>query len=148
MKTTQTFGVRFIAIRKKSNAAEAFIVARITMSKKVMDISLKKTISISLWDSKRECILCRTTEAKQFNKYIDNTRYRLMECYQQLLLEHKVITPHALKELYLGETKVENTLLGLIAYHNTHMKQVLTWGHIKKLFHYRKVCTAFSKRKI
>ena len=115
MKTTQTFCVRFIAIWKKGNTEEAFIVARITISKKVMDISLKKTISVALWDSKRECIISRTPEAKQINKFIDDTRYRLMKCYQQLLLEHKVVSPHAIKGLYLGETKVENTLLGLIS---------------------------------
>ena len=114
MKTTHTFCVRFIAIRKKGNAEEAFIVARITISKKLMDISFKKTISVALWDSKRECIISRTPEVKQINKFIDDTRYRLMKCYQQLLLEHKVVSP-AIRELYRGETKVENTLLGLIS---------------------------------
>jgi site-specific recombinase XerD len=147
MKTTQTFCVRFIAIRKKGNAEEAFIVARITISKKVMDISLKKTISVALWDSKRECIISRTPEAKQINKFIDDTRYRLMECYQQLLLEHKVVSPHAIKELYLGETKVENTLLGLINYHNTNMKQVLAWGTMKNYITTEKYVRLFLKQK-
>lgn len=147
MKTTQTFCVRFIAIRKKGNSEKAFIVARITISKKVMDISLKKTISIALWDSKRECIISRTPEAKQINKFIDDTRYRLMECYQQLLLEHKVVSPHAIKELYLGETKVENTLLGLINYHNTNMKQVLAWGTLKNYITTEKYVRLFLKQK-
>ena len=147
MKTTQTFCVRFIAIRKKSNIEEAFIVARITISKKVMDISLKKTISIALWDSRRECIVSRTPEAKQINKFIDDTRYRLMECYQQLLLEHRVVSPHAIKELYLGETKIENTLLGLISYHNTNMKQVLAWGTSKNYITTEKYVRLFLKQK-
>ncbi len=34
MKTTQTFGVRIIARHKKNNLNEAFIYARITVSKK------------------------------------------------------------------------------------------------------------------
>ena len=38
-----------------------------------MDISLKKTISVALWDSKRECIISRTPEVKQINKFIDDT---------------------------------------------------------------------------
>ena len=125
MKTTQTFAVRMIALPKKSNLNEAFIFARITISKKVIDISLKRTTLCSLWDSKRECINSKTPEAKQINKFIDDTRYRLMECYQQLLLEHKVISPQAIKTLYLGDTKVDNTLLGLIDYHNNNMKTVL-----------------------
>ena len=147
MKTTQTFGVRFIALPKKSNLEEAFIYARITMSKKVMDISLKKTTLCSLWDSKKECIVSRTPQAKQINKFIDDTRYRLMECYQQLLLEHKIITPLAIKELYLGETKVENTLLGLISYHNTNMKKVLAWGTLKNYITTEKYVRLFLKQK-
>ena len=147
MKTTQTFGVRFIALPKKSKPEEASIYVRITISKKVMDISLKRTISCSLWDSKREFIVSRTPEAKQTNKFIYDTRYRLMECYQQLLLEHKVVTPHAIKELYLGETKVENTLLGLINYHNTNMKQVLAWGTLKNYFTTERYIQLFLKQK-
>ena len=65
MKTTQTFGVRFIALPKKSNPEEAFIYARVTLSKKVMDISLKRTIACSLWDSKREGVISRTPEANK-----------------------------------------------------------------------------------
>jgi site-specific recombinase XerD len=147
MKTTQTFGVRFIAIPKKSNVNDAFIIARITISKKVMDISLKKTIPYAVWDSKRESTVSRTPAAKQINKFIDDTRYRLMECYQQLLLEHKVITPHAIKTLYLGETKIENTLLGLINYHNTNMKQVLAWGTLKNYFTTERYVQLFLQQK-
>lgn len=147
MKTTQTFSLRFIALPKRGNPSEALIYARITISKKVMDISLKRTISYSLWDSKRECLLSRIPEAKQTNKFIEDTRYRLMECYQQLLLEHKVITPHAMKTLYLGETEVENTLLGLIGYHNTNMKQVLAWGTLKNYFTTERYVQLFLKQK-
>jgi integrase/recombinase XerD len=89
MKTTQTFGIRFIALSKRSNLNEALIYARITVSKKIIDISLKQTVPYPLWDSKKECISNKTAEAKQINKFIDDTRYRLMECYQQLLLEHR-----------------------------------------------------------
>lgn len=147
MKTTQTFAVRMIALPKKSNLNEAFIFARITISKKVIDISLKRTTLCSLWDSKRECINSKTPEAKQINKFIDDTRYRLMECYQQLLLEHKVISPQAIKTLYLGDTKVDNTLLGLIDYHNNNMKTVLSWGTLKNYYTTRKYVYLFLLKK-
>ena len=52
--------------------------------------------------------------------------------------EHKVISPHAIKTLYLGETKIDNTLLGLIDYHNNNMKTVLSWGTLKNYFTTRK----------
>ena len=100
-----------------------------------------------MWDPKKECVTSRTPEAKQVNKFIDDTRYRLMECYQQLLLEHKVISPHAIKTLYLGETKVDNTLLGLIDHHNTNMKTILSWGTLKNYYTTRKYVQLFLKYK-
>src|SRR4051794_37177563 len=75
------------------------------------------------------------------------SRFRLMECYQQLLLEHKVISPHAIKTLYLGETKTDNTLLSLIDYHNTNMKTILSWGTLKNYFTTRKYVHLFLVRK-
>ena len=147
MKTTQTFGVRFIALPKVNDPHNAYIYARITVSKKVIDISLKRTVLCSLWDSKKECIASKTSEAKQVNKFIDDTRYRLMECYQQLLLEHKIISPHAIKTLYLGETKADNTLLGLIDYHNSNMKTILSWGTLKNYHTTRKYVQVFLTQK-
>lgn len=147
MKTTQTFAVRFIALPKISDLPNAHIYARVTVSKKVIDISLKRTVLSSLWDSKKECLSSKTVEAKQINKFIDDTRYRLMECYQQLLLEHKVISPHAIKTLYLGETKADNTLLGLIDYHNANMKTILCWSTLKNYFTTRKYVHLFLKHK-
>jgi len=73
MKTTQTFAVRFIALPKLSEPLNAYIYARVTVSKKVMDISLKRTVLCSLWDSKKECLSSKTVEAKQLNKFIDDT---------------------------------------------------------------------------
>ena len=65
MKTTQTFGVRFIALPKKSRPDDAFIYVRITVSKKVIDISLKKNSSVffmgfktGIWLSYMQCGKC------------------------------------------------------------------------------------------
>ena len=107
MKTTQTFSIQFIARIKKSCMEEAFIYARITVCKKAIEISLKQTILYSFWDRKRELLDSKAENAKKINKYIENARYRLMECYQQLLLEHEVITPEKIKSNFLGETKVK-----------------------------------------
>lgn len=57
-----------------------------------------------------------------------------MECYQQLLLEHEVITVDKIKSNFLGETKIENTLIGLIDYHNKNMKESLTPGTLKNYY--------------
>ncbi len=98
----------------KKQSKEASIYARITISKHVLDLSIKRTVDVLQWDAKKESVIGKIPEVKQINKFIDDTRYRLMECYQQLLLEHKVISPHSIKSLFLGETKKDNTLCALI----------------------------------
>ncbi|MGI8951852.1 MAG: site-specific integrase [Chitinophagaceae bacterium] len=147
MKTTQTFSVRFIALAKKSNPEEATIYARITISKSVLDLSMKRTVNVLQWDSKKESVIGKSPEVKQINKFIDDTRYRLMECYQQLLLEHKLISPHSIKSLFLGETKTDNTLCELIDYHNTNMQKILSHGTLKNYYTTKKYVKKFLAQK-
>ncbi|MGI8952917.1 MAG: site-specific integrase [Chitinophagaceae bacterium] len=147
MKTTQTFNVHYVALIKKSNRKMVTIYARITISKQVLDISLRKNILYSQWDSKKESVAGKSPEAKQINKFVDDTRYRLMECYQQLLLEHKVISPHSIKSLFLGETKTDNKLCALIHYHNTNMKNVLSYGTLKNYYTTEKYIKKFLAQK-
>ncbi len=51
MKSTNTFGVRFVA-RIGSSTGEYRIYARITVNKKRLEISLRKTVASSNWDHK------------------------------------------------------------------------------------------------
>ncbi len=147
MKTTQTFSVQFIARTKKLNPEQALIYARITVCRKAVEISLKRNILYAEWNRKAECVSNKTLTAKQINKHIDNCRYRLMECYQQLLIEHKVISAEKIKSLFLGETESENTLLGLILFHNKNMQGVLTHGTLKNYYTTEKYLKIFLQEK-
>ncbi|SRR6266540_2209316 len=112
MKITNTFSVQFVIRTKKSNAAIAIIYARINANKKRLEISLKRDTESSLWDTAGECIKGNKPEAKQLNKFIADVRFKLMDCYHQLQMQNKVITAEAIKRLFHGETRLENTLCG------------------------------------
>ena len=99
---------------------------RINVNKKRLEISLKKTIDPGLWDNAAECIKGNKPEAKQLNKYISDGRFKLLDCYRQLQRQNKIITADAIKNLFVGETKVENTLCGLMQYHSVTIKTVRT----------------------
>jgi hypothetical protein len=85
--------------------------------------------------------------AKEINKYIEEVRFKLMECHKQLQLENKVLNVVAIKSLFLGEEKKENTLGVLMEYHNMNMKSILQPGTLKKLSHYRKIYKMFLRHK-
>ena len=93
------------------------------VNKKRLEISLKKIIDPGLWYNAAECIKGKKLEAKQLNKYISDGRFKLLDCYRQLQRQNKIITAEAIKNLFPGEPKVENTLCGLMQYHSAHIRR-------------------------
>jgi integrase/recombinase XerD len=134
MKTTNTFGVRFITRTAKDDGNEALIYVRITVNKKRHEISLKRTVDLLYWDKKEGCVKGNKELARRLNPYIEEVRYKLMDCYRQLQLQNKVITSTAVKSLFLGDEKKETTLCMLIEYHNVNMKSVLEYGTLKNYY--------------
>ena len=146
MKTTSTFGIQFIIRPKKNEPEKAIIYVRINVNSKRLEISLKRTIDATLWYYPGECVKGTSIEVKQLNKFIEETRYNIRECYQELRLQRKIITAEAVKNLFLGETKSENTLCSLIDYHNTNMRDVLAHGTLKNYFTTKKYVDLFLKK--
>ncbi|HUS01159.1 MAG TPA: site-specific integrase, partial [Chitinophagaceae bacterium] len=147
MKTTNTFGVQFITRTKKNDLKKSQIYARITVNGKRLEIAQKRTIETNSWDSAAECVTGNAPEVKQINKFIEETRYKIRECYQELRMESKLITAEAVKNLFLGEEKSENTLCSLMDYHNENMKGVLAWGTLKNYFTTKKYVLLFLKKR-
>ena len=146
MKTTNTFGVQFIIRIKKTDPTQALIYARITVNSKRLEISLKRIIDPLTWLYSAESVKGTSTEVRQLNKFIEETRYKLRECYQELRMQRKLITAEAVKNLFLGEEKSENTLCSLMDYHNENMNGVLAWGTLKNYFTTKKYVLLFLKK--
>jgi integrase/recombinase XerD len=146
MKTTNTFSVQFVIRMKKNDSSNAIIYARINVNKKRLEISLKKEIQSLLWDNAAECLKGSKPEVKQLNKYISDVRFKLTDCYHELQMQNKIITADAIKSLFLGETKMENTLCGLMQYHNENMKTVLAYGTLKNYYTTHKYVRLFLEK--
>jgi integrase/recombinase XerD len=110
MKTTHTFGVQFIVRKNKAKNGLLPVYARITVSSRRAEISLKQAISQDEWNPVKEKARGTRPEVRQFNKYLSDVRTRLHECYQELLLQKKTITVEAVKNMFLGEDIKEHTL--------------------------------------
>lgn len=147
MRTTNTFGIQFIVRKYKHDADNALIYARITVNAKRIEISLKRTVNPLLWTHSSECVKGTSIEVKQLNKFIEESRYKIRECYQALQMQNKLISTEAIKDLFLGETKSENTLCSLIEYHNTNMKGVLAQGTLKNYYTTKKYVDLFLRKR-
>lgn len=147
MKSANTFAVHFIARPLKAHPQEALIYVRITVSKKRLEISLKKRIPVECWDVKAGCIKGNKRLSQELNPYLQDVRYQLTDCVRQLHLEKKKVSPQSIKSLFLGEGDGGATLCSLMTYHNTNMRTVLAPGTLKNYFTTERYVKLFLERK-
>jgi site-specific recombinase XerD len=147
--TTHRFSILFWLDKRrlKSPTDPAPIFVRITIDGKRADISTKRNIVPNLWNSEKGLVKGQTNDARSINHYIEQIRTQLFEIYREMLAKHQLVTTEAIKNKYLGIDEKQHTLLGLVAYHNTEMKNTLEPGTLKNYFTTEKYLKRFLKEK-
>lgn len=146
MKTSNTFSVLFWLKQANAKNGKASLYARITVNGKRAELSLKRKLSISDWDSNKSRLKVLSDEAKMVNNYMKQVNSRLFESYQKLTLENKLVTSSIIKASFLGEAENQYALSDIIDYHNEHMKSTLRWGTQKNYFTTHKYIFLFLKQ--
>ena len=82
-----TFSVLFFTRKLNRNKTELSIYAPITVDGKRAEISLKRSISVTYWDTRFKRVNSRTAEGKALNVYLDQVYPDLLECHKQLIGE-------------------------------------------------------------
>lgn len=65
------------------------IYARITVNKMRIEIALHKSVDPAYGDMRAGCACNNRDVMRQLNPYIEEVRFKLMECYRELQLAHK-----------------------------------------------------------
>lgn len=131
MESTKTFSVRFILRYTIPNSSEALIYARISYDKKRSEVSVDRIINPNNWNAQRQCAVGSKDLMTRVNPYLDEVKYKLSECFYKLKAQNGYITAEAIKRLYTGEDKINQSLLSLLEYHSLNSKGVLKWGTLK-----------------
>lgn len=147
MKTTNTntFGVIFYLKKYKINNGIAPIYARITVDGKRVDVSVKRSIEEKNWNGDKGMAKGNREEIRSLNTYLEQVRANIVACYQELVLQKKLITAELVKNNFLGNDNKEYTLSKVIEYHNTNMEHTLTWGTMKNYYTTQKYIQMFLK---
>lgn len=152
MRTSNTFAVHFWLNAAKQNKGKIPLYARVTVNGKRAEISLKRSISltysVTCWDSNSSRLSSRAPDAKIINSFLDRIHADLLECYQQLISECKLITAQAVKARFIGQDVQHKTLMELIDYHNLHMLSVLKPGTMKNYYTTERYIKAFLENKL
>ncbi len=148
MRTRSTFSLLFWVNTSRLKNNQVPVYARVTVNGKRVNISLKRKVILSEWDSAKGKLKGNKQETKLFNRFLEQVRSQIYSAYEQLLSENKLITAQAIKARYLGEDEQHRSLLELFEYHNTTMSKNLhkdTMRHYKTTQSYLK---SFLSKKI
>ncbi|MDN3593431.1 site-specific integrase [Zunongwangia endophytica] len=134
MKNAVSFGVIFTPKFSKTKNGTAPLYARITVNGERTELSLKRRITLSLWNEKRSRLKGYSEESLQVNKSLDRIFNKIYESFRQLQEENKHISAKSIKARYLGLDESYKTLVELLTYHNTKMTSVLKPGTMKNYY--------------
>ena len=143
MRTTATFSILFWADFSRAKNNQASIYVRITVNGKRATISLKRKVPVSDWDAHKGCSRGTNQNTRMLNNYLEEVNSGIFMCYQELKLEHKLITSQAIKSRYLGEDEQNHSVIDIIKYHKEDMEGKLKWGTQKNYYTTQKYISKF-----
>ena len=123
---TNTFSLLFYIRTTKIKAdSTAPIYVRITINGKRAELSAKRSIDPSKWNTKKGRSKGTNEQSKSLNKYLDTIQAKIYDKQQELLQKNKSITANTLKNAYLGLSTEKKTILEVFNYHNTKINQLI-----------------------
>lgn len=149
MKSQNTFAILFWVSSTRIKNGQVSVYVRITVNGKRVNISLKRKVTLSEWNSSKGRARGTKQESRLLNRYLDQVQSRIYESYEQLRAEKELISAQTIKARFLGEDDNEYSLLTLVDYHNTQMSETLSYGTLKNYFTTQKYIRQFllEKRK-
>ena len=145
-----TFTILFFIKRSKLlKTGEAPVYLRITSNGDSSEISIKRSIKPSLWDTTRNKAKGASPEAAELNDYLTSIRGQLFMHQRELQEAGKQITAKALLNTFLGVGEKQWSLVELFQEHNDNLKQLIGNGfspltlqrYDTALKHIRNYCT-------
>ncbi|WP_111309754.1 site-specific integrase [Confluentibacter sediminis] len=146
MTHPNTFSVLFWLKLASTKNRKAPLYARITVNGKRSELSLKRKVLISDWDTTKNRLKGTSESNRSVNAYLEQVHVKLFECYQKQQNANKLVTSDIIKANFLGKTVSHHALTDIIAYHNTHMKHSLRWGTQKNYYTTHKYIFLFLKQ--
>ena len=115
-----SFSVLFFIKRAKLlKNGEAPIFIRITVNGKYAEISVKRSILVSLWNQSKECSKGKDRNSNELNHYIQTVRSSLLQIQRELEIDGDIITANKIKDKYIGKDACPITFL---EYYKDHIK--------------------------
>lgn len=117
------------------------IICRISIGGRHCTFSTRLTCSASNWDQRRQRLSGRTSYATHTNHLLDEIRFSLYETYLRLLRSPEPISPHSVRQHFLGRGYDSEGVIAYFRRHNDEFNQMVgTTRSRSTLYKYRYVC--------
>ncbi len=118
-----TFVVTFLVRRNRANAnGEIPIFVRLIVDGKAAEIASKQYVKPELWSPEKGRLKGNSEQARTINTYLENSKIKLTRIFNRLEEQEVFITGEQIKNLYLGKSGKQRTLLEVFDYHNNQMQ--------------------------
>ena len=150
MKTANaTFGVLFyLKTQKTTTQGKAPICARVTVNGKRTEISVKRSVSANEWDVRKGIAKGSRKEAVELNMFLNQFKAKIINAYQQMVLNDTIIDGPAIRDKVLGKNQNSPTLVTLMEYHNEQQLHKLAPGTMKNYYTTQRYVKKFLMEKL
>ena len=105
---------------------------RITVNGCMVDISIKRSCPVNLWNQAKENSKGKDRMSVELNHYLEITRSHVHQIYRELETSGKVITVDLVRKLYYGVDEDNKTLLQVFREHNEQSRKLIGKDFVSK----------------
>ncbi|SIT02810.1 Phage integrase SAM-like domain-containing protein [Chryseobacterium piscicola] len=122
----KTFNLLFYVKKSKINSVgESPIYLRITIDSKIAEISTKRTVKPTRWNSAMQKVSGSSEECRSLNYYLKTFEQKVYDTYHGLMRDKETVTCEALKNKLLGKGELNRTLIPIFQDHNDRMEKLI-----------------------
>ncbi|SNT17277.1 Site-specific recombinase XerD [Ekhidna lutea] len=120
-----TFSILFWLLNSRisKKTGEAPIMARITVNGKRAELATGKKVMPEKWNVNAGKVRGNSEEARVINYHLSKMEVKLQKIYDKLVEDDQYISSSTLKNLFLGKTNKQHSLLKLFRYHNDSIEK-------------------------
>lgn len=133
MESPSTFAVSFKVRAEKGKDGMAPIYLKLTVNKVAREVSLKYSVDLKLWNSRKGRPKLISDEMRQLNTELETEAGLVLKAYKEIEREGDVLNADAVKSRYAGASHAEApyTLKVLMTEYEADQKPDMEWGSWK-----------------
>lgn len=145
-----SFGVLFFLKKNQLlKNGEAPVSMRITVNGKREEARTKKSINPSLWNQAKEYSRGRDRKSRDLNDYIESTRIRLSQLFNEMEQSGKTISATIIKNKFFGmDDEDRKTLITFFNEHNNKCRQLIGIDYVDITVRRYECCARYLKELI